>query len=249
MVLTLKELKKIASNKGVPQATIEKDYALSIALNVIAESKLANNLIFKGGTAIKKIYFEETRYSEDLDFNVNDTTKQEILKEFDKLLSNKEIDGVTFQKIEHEETSAGLKANLKFIGPLNYAQRIRFDFNYRDNTIKKPIKTEIINSYKIGAHSIFVISLEEILAEKIHALSTRTAPRDLYNFRFLTKNKVQKDNELIRQKFAYYDEKPDKNKILENIQNMETKWKDDLGRFMMKLPEFKDVKKEVFSFI
>ncbi|PIN84997.1 MAG: hypothetical protein COV47_04450, partial [Candidatus Diapherotrites archaeon CG11_big_fil_rev_8_21_14_0_20_37_9] len=115
--------------------------------------------------------------------------------------------------------------------------------------IRKAIKTEIINSYKIGAHSIFVISLEEILAEKIHALSTRTAPRDLYNFWFLTKNKVQKDNELIRQKFAYYDEKPDKNKILENIQNMETKWKDDLGRFMMKLPEFKDVKKEVFSFI
>jgi len=150
MVLTLKELKKIASNKGVPQATIEKDYALSIALNVIAESKLANNLIFKGGTAIKKIYFEETRYSEDLDFNVNDTTKQEILKEFDKLLSNKEIDGVTFQKIEHEETSAGLKANLKFIGPLNYAQRIRFDFNYRDNTIKKPIKTALRINYWVG---------------------------------------------------------------------------------------------------
>jgi len=29
-VLTLKELKKMASNKGAPQATIEKDYAQRI---------------------------------------------------------------------------------------------------------------------------------------------------------------------------------------------------------------------------
>ncbi len=248
-MLGLKELKKISSNEGIPQATIEKDYALSIALKIIAKSRLANNIVFKGGTAIRKAYFKEARYSEDLDFNVNGVTKKEIVKELSQLLSDKEIDGVKFQKIEPEETGAGLKANIKFTGPLNYAQRIRFDFNFRENAVKKPAKMDMIDFYKIGTHSIFVLSLEEILAEKIHALSTRNAPRDLYDFWFLTKNKVQKNNELIRQKFSYYNEKHDKNKTLQNIQKMEPKWKDDLKRLMKNLPEFKNLAKEAIDSI
>ncbi len=68
-MFTLNELKRTALKEGVPQAIVEKDYALSVALKAIAGSQAAPRLVFKGGTAIRKIYFENARFSEDIDFN------------------------------------------------------------------------------------------------------------------------------------------------------------------------------------
>lgn len=69
-MISLKELKRLAGREGVPQAVVEKDYALSVVLKAIAGSELANGVVFKGGTAIRKAYFREARFSEDLDFSV-----------------------------------------------------------------------------------------------------------------------------------------------------------------------------------
>ena len=47
-----------ASEKKVPQHVVEKDYALSYVLAGIAKQpELSHSLIFKGGTALKKIFF------------------------------------------------------------------------------------------------------------------------------------------------------------------------------------------------
>ena len=59
------------SLKQAPMHVIEKDYALSYVLAGIArQPKLSHSLIFKGGTALKKIFFGDYRFSEDLDFSV-----------------------------------------------------------------------------------------------------------------------------------------------------------------------------------
>jgi uncharacterized protein len=81
-VLSLTELKRTALKAGVPQGTIEKDYVLSVVLREIAESELSKSLVFKGGTAIKKVYFTEARFSEDLDFTVlPGFTRQTVMRE------------------------------------------------------------------------------------------------------------------------------------------------------------------------
>jgi predicted nucleotidyltransferase component of viral defense system len=57
---------------------IEKDYILSWVLaGIAANKKLQNELVFKGGTALKKCYFGNYRFSEDLDF----TAKKGIVRE------------------------------------------------------------------------------------------------------------------------------------------------------------------------
>ena len=62
-----------ANLKKVPLHVIEKDYALSYVLAGMAkQSELSHSLIFKGGTALKKIFFGDYRFSEDLDFTVAD---------------------------------------------------------------------------------------------------------------------------------------------------------------------------------
>ena len=42
---------------------IEKDYFLTLLLDGIAQSTLRSHLVFKGGTALRKIYFKHYRYS------------------------------------------------------------------------------------------------------------------------------------------------------------------------------------------
>lgn len=77
------EIDKIAIEKGVRAKQIEKDYVISWVLWGIAQNEFFNNnLVFKGGTCLKKMYFEDYRYSEDMDFTLRDdnVTDNEIIR-------------------------------------------------------------------------------------------------------------------------------------------------------------------------
>ncbi|MDE0221950.1 MAG: nucleotidyl transferase AbiEii/AbiGii toxin family protein [Spirochaetaceae bacterium] len=58
---------------GIPWEVLERDYLLSWVLAGIGEvADLRRALVFKGGTALKKCYFGDYRFSEDLDFSALD---------------------------------------------------------------------------------------------------------------------------------------------------------------------------------
>src|ERR1035437_7271642 len=55
---------------GIPWEVLEWDYVLSWILAGISQVEtLRDTLVFKGGTALKKCYFGDYRFSEDLDFS------------------------------------------------------------------------------------------------------------------------------------------------------------------------------------
>lgn len=244
-MITLSELKKVSIKEGVPQAIVEKDLALSVALKAISESELARHVVFKGGTAIRKTYFNEARFSEDLDFNALDVDKTECLRLLKKTLEDKTIEGVIFQKVEEEKTPAGLKASIKYVGPLVHAQRIRFDFNFRENLVDKPERRQLLDSYKLGFAELLVLSLEEIFSEKLHALGSRSAPRDLYDVWFLFEKGIGTRRQILDAKFAYYNEKFDAQKAIENARKNKENWVRDLRHLLKKLPEYEQLEKEV----
>lgn len=63
-------LQEARQTLGVPWEVIERDYLLSWVLAGISRvEKLRNTLIFKGGTSLKKCWFGDYRFSEDLDFS------------------------------------------------------------------------------------------------------------------------------------------------------------------------------------
>ena len=66
------EISKLAHKLGLGDRTIEKDYVLTWILQAIANSPLCHQMVFKGGTAVKKMYIPEYRFSEDLDFTLLD---------------------------------------------------------------------------------------------------------------------------------------------------------------------------------
>ncbi len=66
-----RRIQQAARERRVSQLVIERDYAQSYVLAGIARTEaLIQALVFKGGTALKKVYFGQYRFSEDLDFSM-----------------------------------------------------------------------------------------------------------------------------------------------------------------------------------
>ena len=67
------EILRVANTVGLEARVVEKDYVLGWVLHSIArDPQLGESWVFKGGTCLKKCYFETYRFSEDLDFTVTD---------------------------------------------------------------------------------------------------------------------------------------------------------------------------------
>jgi predicted nucleotidyltransferase component of viral defense system len=68
------EILRIAKNLSLRPDTVEKDYLLGWMLYGISEHQSSKTWAFKGGTSLKKCFFETFRFSEDLDFTVKDNS-------------------------------------------------------------------------------------------------------------------------------------------------------------------------------
>ncbi len=67
-------LEQASALKLLPHV-VEKDYVLGWILGgIYANAALVDSWVFKGGTCLKKCYFETYRFSEDLDFTLLDAT-------------------------------------------------------------------------------------------------------------------------------------------------------------------------------
>ena len=69
-----------AGGRRIPESVLERDYCLAWLLSSLAESDLRGKLGFKGGTALKRCYFGDYRFSEDLDFTLLEPTPFEDLR-------------------------------------------------------------------------------------------------------------------------------------------------------------------------
>ena len=59
---------RLSLKNNVSPDIIEKDYLIELILFYFSQDTfLRENIVFRGGTALKKMYFPEYRFSEDLD--------------------------------------------------------------------------------------------------------------------------------------------------------------------------------------
>src|SRR3989338_9319636 len=70
-MIALQEIKQESSRLNIREDIIEKDYILSWVLwGISQDAVLKDAFAFKGGTALKKCFFDTYRFSEDLDFTI-----------------------------------------------------------------------------------------------------------------------------------------------------------------------------------
>ena len=71
-------IQKRARNEGVPIGTIEKDYAVTGILFLISQFPKIDRMVFKGGTTLKKAYFDDFGFSEDIDFTCLEGVSEDL---------------------------------------------------------------------------------------------------------------------------------------------------------------------------
>ncbi len=225
-------LLEIAKRKGLKNREhIEKDYFQDLLLYHIY--KKSNNFIFKGGTCLYKLY-NLPRFSEDLDFSVlNQKNIKETIEKVAKELG---------AKIESKKTKSSFLFKLRFPGILTKFNTVRIDVSLVNVVFGFEVKNYISPYITIPPFSLRVLKLEEILAEKIHALLKRSNARDLYDLFFLLRF-VEPREELIEKKLKLFGMKFDKYLIKRKIEEIKTRWKAELKPFLLtELTEFEVVK-------
>ena len=71
------EILAVADEAALGPRVVEKDYMLGWLLAGISRHpNLGTEWVFKGGTCLKKCYFETYRFSEDLDFTLRSESRQ-----------------------------------------------------------------------------------------------------------------------------------------------------------------------------
>lgn len=177
-------LKTTAGRLAIPYETVLKDYAIGHLLSAIAgEPSVANSLIMKGGTALKKLYFGDYRFSEDLDFSAESGPRGAALEDAlravssraQETLSGKGPFGVVVERLIHRDPHPHDQESFAF--------RVQYPWQRRplcleklEVTVDEPIllpatPRPVIHGYgEELTGAVRAYSLEEIVAEKLRAM-------------------------------------------------------------------------------
>jgi predicted nucleotidyltransferase component of viral defense system len=199
---------RLAAGGGlrIREDVLERDYCLAWLLSALSESDLKPALGFKGGTALKRCYFADYRFSEDLDFTLREALPfEEIRARLEPVYAMvQEQSGIVFT---FDRQDPSLRANtytfyLRYTGPLPGNNDVKVDVTINEVLFFPLDDRPVLRGYPEFAdlpenRAILVYSLNEIAAEKTVALTdpARNEPRDLYDLWYLTKNdEVQLDH-------------------------------------------------------
>jgi hypothetical protein len=177
-------LREAALRMRVSQMVVEKDYALSYLLaGIAANPDLSGTLIFKGGTALKKLYFGDYRFSEDLDFSAVDGPRGQALEEAireavnvaTKLLSAHgpfQIESARYtERDPHPGGQEAFTARVKFPWYPSPLCRIKVEITHNEPVLLEAERRMLIHGYEEElAASLRGYPLAEIVAEKMRAL-------------------------------------------------------------------------------
>jgi len=185
--------------RRIPEAVLERDYCLAWFLVGLSRSPLRDVLAFKGGTALKRCYFGNYRFSEDLDFTLARATSLEtILAELEKIFVDvKKASGV-ITRYSREDRKPHQNCHsfyLAYEGPLpgTMVKEVKVDITINERLVLPLQERLVLKGYEEYEDlpddaAVLVYSLEEILSEKVVALTdrARNEPRDLYDVWYLT---------------------------------------------------------------
>ena len=172
-----RELLEKARERNVSLQMVEKDYVLGWLLSGLSKF---DGLVFKGGTALSKIYFPETwRLSEDLDFAFTGKDFLFLLEGIPKSLQELSVkSGMRFE-VRNQFTNPEymqLKIRYEALLSINWAKVDATKEDVLDKTQERKLKTAYSD---YPDFTVRVESLEEIFAENLRSLIERKKCRDL----------------------------------------------------------------------
>ena len=197
-MIPVAEIRALRAEWQLRDDVIEKDYALGWLLaGIAADPELKDKWIFKGGTALRKCYFETYRLSEDLDFSLRADGADEpeqlvpIFQRVSAWLMDRcglevVVDASSFKRRKNRRGNPTTEGKLGYRGPRqpHNTPKIKLDLT-RDEVLAAPfVQRPIAHPYSDSPTppaEVACYSIEELMAEKMRALAERCRPRDLYD--------------------------------------------------------------------
>ena len=239
---------------------LEKDYYLTLILSRIND--LSEDLVFKGGTCLNKIYYSYYRLSEDLDFSMRlpgyTTTRGNRRKIIQPIKDNIETFAKQFDMRIDCAGDSGRNESKQYIYYFVYKsaiqpteQLIKFEiglrFNPIDKIVNKPIQQKFLHPFTkeplFYAGNVHCLSLEEIVSEKLRAAALRRviAPRDFYDLDFIIRQGFNMTNKKVLKLFTKKIEE-------DNGDPNPAKYKINLGRSDKEIKDMRSrIEKELFD--
>lgn len=273
-MINKQEIMEFAREFGLAPNIIEKDYALGWLLAGIGNyAELSKKWMFKGGTCLKKCFFETYRFSEDLDFTVTESghlDEQFLLDAFADIAdwvyetSGIEMprDTIFFDVYANKRGKISVQGRVGYKGPLQRRgdpPRIKLDLTNDEVLVLEPVKRKVHHPYSdrpdSGIH-VLCYSFEEVFAEKVRALAERMRPRDLYDVVHLHwRNDLKSDINLVmstlNEKCAFKGIPVPTIEILakkpERVE-LEAEWENMLAHQLQSLPSFEKFWQELPGF-
>ena len=141
------EIQNKAREAKVRDPQIEKDYILSWILQGVAQHEnLGKTIVFKGGTVLKKVYFEDYRFSEDLDFTLID----------DETFTKNEMDVVHTNKNEGSIETLKNKLIFNQISNEQIFEWFREIFEYVQEEANIPLEIIDDNEHEDGGINFYI---------------------------------------------------------------------------------------------
>lgn len=247
-----RELLAKARKRKLNLNIIEKDYVLGWLLFGFSQ---INSLVFKGGTALSKIYFPEIwRLSEDLDFSFLDdnfATISDSVEEIFGLVERKS--GIRFNLKSKYSNPDYLQLKIQYHGVIS-RNWIKTDF-MKNDIVDKPLKKSLKKEYSdYEDFNIKVESLEEIFCSKLRTVIERKKCRDFFDLWKLTNLSIdiKRVEKILEKKLEI---KSIKFTSMNQIFPQDLKetllpyWDGELGRLVNPLPDFEEVLTELKSFV
>ncbi len=258
-----REILDVARDLGLQAQVVEKDYVLGWLLaGIYSQDRLRPTWVFKGGTCLKKCYFETYRFSEDLDFTLTDESHLDpafLVSAFGDVSAwvyeqtGIEIPAgqLAVRRLPESSESAELRrpcvlsrSDCAFRGNL---PRIKLDLTADELLVKPPVERVVAHPYSdapADGITCRCYDFDEVFAEKLRALSERGRPRDLYDVVNLFRNGQFRDAaaailSLLQQKCAYKSAAVPSSAVLAaHREELEADWTAMLQHQLPQLPPF-----------
>lgn len=248
-MITDTRVRVLARQDQVTAGLAEKNYVNSWILYAIYQSDLSDFLVFKGGTALSKLYFPDLwRFSEDLDF----TAPQQLPRlraSLENALDNVgEESGISFYiRNTHQagEPTEYVQINVQYDAILGQQNTTRLDITLTEPlefpTVEHRHEFEDVPEFPIVAYSI-----EEIFVEKLRSLFQRTRARDYYDLYQLLQIGSFDDQQVLEAlevKSRAFDVSIDLDAAIPDreIEDVRRYWETRLDRLVRDKPDFDEV--------
>jgi len=253
------EIQQKARKAGVRDQQIEKDYVISWILCGIAKhDQLSKALAFKGGTVLKKVYFEDYRFSEDLDFTLleESLTDEAFISFFsDVFIQIREDANIPLELLDqNKHEDGGISFYIGFIGPLGGQgsnKKIKADISRSEKLAFPARSMPVLTFYSdLPQHRLLCYTLEEVLIEKLRSVMQRMQARDYFDLWYLLEHH-QMDIDLYANEFSMKCLAKNLNpadfhkKLSDRLPQYKARWSRSLGEQIRDLPDFEKVEREL----